>query len=126
MMAKQAKGRKERLTPNTSSNAPWPICFDHSLQASVEAIDASCCSLFDFGVAEELAHFRVQEDGVVRDAVVFEHLFQLRPDRVVAFFVFMFGAGVDRHDESFADFHGALILEDNRSQLRERMDGVMR
>ena len=29
---------------------------------------------FDFGVAEELSRFRVQENRVVRDAVVFEDL----------------------------------------------------
>ena len=60
---------------------------------------------FDFGVAEKLACFGVQVDRVVRDAVVFEHFLQFRPDRTVALFVFVFGAGVDRHNESFADFH---------------------
>jgi hypothetical protein len=41
--------------------------------------------------------------------VVFEHLLQLGPDRVVAFLVFLFGVGVDRHDEGFADFHDLLV-----------------
>jgi hypothetical protein len=63
---------------------------------------------FDFGVAEELARFGMQEDRAVRDAVVFEHFLQLRLDRTVAFFVFLFGAGVDRHDEGFANFHELL------------------
>jgi hypothetical protein len=59
-------------------------------------------------------------------SVVFEDFFQLGPDRLVAFFVFLFGAGIDRHDEGFADFRGALLLEEDRSEFRERIDGSMR
>jgi len=42
-------------------------------------------------------------------AVVFENFLQLRPDWIVAFFVFLFGTGVDRHDEGLADFHDFLV-----------------
>ena len=71
----------------------------------------------DFGVAEELARFLVQEDRVVRDAVVFEHLLQLWPDRIVALFVFLFGAGIDRHYKSFADFYSWQVFRDNTSRV---------
>ena len=63
---------------------------------------------FDFGRAEEL-RFEVQEDRIVRDTVIFEHLLQFRPNRIVALLLFLFGAGVDRPDEGFADFHDLLV-----------------
>ena len=63
----------------------------------------------DFGVAEELARLGVQEDRIVRDTVIFEHLLQFRPNRIVALLLFLFGAGVDRPDEGFADFHDLLV-----------------
>lgn len=68
----------------------------------------------DFGVAEELARFGVQKNRVVRDAVVLEDFFQFRPDRIVAFFLFVFGTCVIRHDKSFADFHGVLAVSSCR------------
>ena len=64
---------------------------------------------FDLRVAEELSRFGLQEDRVVRHTVVFEDLLQLRPDRIVAVFVFLLDAGVDRHNEGFADFHDLLV-----------------
>ena len=64
---------------------------------------------FDLRVAEELARLGMQEDRVVRDAVVLEDLLQFRPDRIVLLFVFFLGAGVDRHDEGFAGFHNLLV-----------------
>ena len=73
---------------------------------------------FDFGVAEELARLGMQEDRVVRNAVVFEDLLEFRPDRIVALFVFLLGAGVDRHEERFADFHQRLPSWRKRSSVR--------
>jgi hypothetical protein len=49
--------------------------------------------VFDFGVAEKLVRFRVKKNGLVLDAMVFQNFFQLGPDRVVAFFVFLLGTG---------------------------------
>lgn len=39
--------------------------------------------------------------------MVFQDLFQLGSDRVVAFVAFLFRSGVDRHDEGVADFREA-------------------
>lgn len=66
---------------------------------------------FDLRIAKELPRLGVQEDRVTRDAVVLEDLLQFRPDRIVAPFVFLFGAGVDRHNEGFADFHELSVYE---------------
>jgi hypothetical protein len=41
----------------------------------------------DFGVAKELARFRMQEDRVARNPVVLEDLLQFQPDRTMVFFV---------------------------------------
>ena len=68
----------------------------------------------DLGIAEELSRLGVDEDRVVRHAVVFEDLLQLRSDRTVPLLVFLFGAGMNRHDEGFAAFHDFFSLVLNR------------
>ena len=50
---------------------------------------------------------KVTED---REAGISPCLLQLRPDRVVAFFVVLFGDGFDRYGEGVADFHTGMGL----------------
>jgi hypothetical protein len=37
--------------------------------------------------------------------MILEHFLQFGPDGTVARLVFLLGSGMDRHHESFADFH---------------------
>jgi hypothetical protein len=57
----------------------------------------------EFDVGEELAGFPMEENGVGADAVVEEGFFEFAPDGAMAAFVFGFRAGMEGHDEGFAD-----------------------
>lgn len=59
--------------------------------------------VFDLCVGEELMRLRVEENRVRAYTVCGENALKLRPDRVVPPLVFGFNAGMEGHDEGFAD-----------------------
>ena len=60
----------------------------------------------DLRIGEELPGLRVEENRVRTDAVCRENLLQFGPDWFVSAFVLGFCAGMNLHDESFADHGG--------------------
>jgi hypothetical protein len=82
--------------PVAAQNETAAKRIEAARQARLLAAETLAAGETRLRIAEELARLLVQEDGVFRDAVFFEHLLQLGPDRAVAVFVFLFGAGMDR------------------------------
>ena len=66
--------------------------------------------VFDDDIRKKLAGFRMEEDGVIADAVLLQDGLEFRPDGIVAADVFGLSAGIDLHDERFADY-GWIIIE---------------
>jgi len=62
--------------------------------------------VLDLCIGEQLMGLRMEKDGVVMCPVLLEDGFQIRPDRIVAFFVLLFFSSVNGHYESLSDhFH---------------------
>lgn len=62
----------------------------------------------DLRITEKFVSFRVEVDRVVRDAMLAERGFKLRPDRVVTPCVFLCRTWFDLEEECFADGSGRL------------------
>ena len=59
--------------------------------------------ILDLNVTKELAGFGVKKNRVVVYPVLLEDGFQIRPDRIVAFFVLLFFSSVNGHYKGFTD-----------------------
>lgn len=70
--------------------------------------------ILDLRESKKLVSLCMQNDRVVVHAVGFEHGNQFRPNRVVAALVFSLGAGMDLHDEGFANHNWKMDTEFRR------------
>src|SRR4051812_11374127 len=78
----------------------------------------------DFGIREEIAGRRIEEDAVAQHAVLAEHRLEIGPDRVVAAGVLRMLVGIDRHAETFADHELPLVPPFLRSSVCETVTSI--